>query len=56
MRSTIDLPFESGGAAIAKQHGLEPEVRIESPDKPKAEALLKDALARRWMRCRRTSR
>ena len=60
MRSTIDLASESGIAAIAKQqfkigaqiakHGLvpilEPEVLIKSPDKPKAEALLKDALAR----------
>jgi fructose-bisphosphate aldolase, class I len=60
MRSTIHLPSESGIAAIAKQqfelgaqiarHGLvpilEPEVLIKSPDKPKAEALLKDALAR----------
>jgi len=60
MRSTINLPSESGIAAIAKQqfeigaqisrHGLipilEPEVSIKSPDKPKAEALLRDALAR----------
>jgi len=60
MRSTINLPSKSGIAAIAKQqfeigaqiakHGLvpilEPEVLIKSPDKPKAEALLKDALAR----------
>lgn len=60
MRSTINLPSESGIAAIAKQqfevgaqisrHGLvpilEPEVLIKSPDKPKAEALLKDALLR----------
>jgi len=60
MRSTIHLPSESGIAAIAKQqfeigaqiarHGLvpilEPEVLIKSPDKPKAEALLRDALAR----------
>jgi fructose-bisphosphate aldolase, class I len=60
MRSTIHLPSKSGIAAIARQqfeigariakHGLvpilEPEVLIKSPDKPKAEALLKDALAR----------
>jgi fructose-bisphosphate aldolase class I len=60
MRSTINLPSENGIAAIAKQqfeigaqisrHGLvpilEPEVSIKSPDKPKAEALLRDALAR----------
>ena len=60
MRSTINLPSESGIAAIAKQQFeigaqiarlglvpiLEPEVLIKSPDKPKAEALLKDALAR----------
>jgi fructose-bisphosphate aldolase class I len=60
MRSTINLASESGIAAIAKQqfeigaeiakHGLvpilEPEVLIKSPDKPMAEALLKDALAR----------
>jgi fructose-bisphosphate aldolase, class I len=60
MRSTINLPSPSGIAAIAKQqfeigaqiakHGLipilEPEVLIKSPDKPKAEALLKDALTR----------
>ena len=60
MRSTINLASESGIAAIARQqfeigaqiakHGLvpilEPEVLIKSPDKPKAEALLKDALAR----------
>ena len=60
MRSTINLASESGIAAIAKQqfevgariakHGLvpilEPEVLIKSPDKPKAEALLKDALSR----------
>jgi fructose-bisphosphate aldolase class I len=60
MRSTINLASESGIAAIAKQqfeigaqigkHGLvpilEPEVLIKSPDKPKAEAILKDALAR----------
>jgi fructose-bisphosphate aldolase, class I len=60
MRSTINLASESGIAAIAKQqfeiaaqigkHGLvpilEPEVLIKSPDKAKAEALLKDALAR----------
>jgi fructose-bisphosphate aldolase class I len=60
MRSTINLPSKSGIAAIAKQqfeigaqiakHGLvpilEPEVLIKSPDKPNAEALLKDALAR----------
>jgi fructose-bisphosphate aldolase, class I len=60
MRSTIHLPSKSGIAAIARQqfeigarianHGLvpilEPEVLIKSPDKPKAETLLKDALAR----------
>ena len=60
MRSTINLPSESGIAAIAKQqfeigariakHGLvpilEPEVLIKSPDKRKAESLLKDALTR----------
>jgi fructose-bisphosphate aldolase class I len=60
MRSTITLPSESGIAAIAKQqfevgaqisrHGLvpilEPEVSIKSPDKGKAEALLRDALLR----------
>ena len=60
MRSTITLPSESGIAAIAAQqfeigaqisrHGLvpilEPEVSIKSPDKPRAEALLRDALAR----------
>ena len=60
MRSTINLASETGIAAIAKQqfdlgaqivrHGLvpilEPEVLIKSPDKPKAEALLRDALAR----------
>jgi fructose-bisphosphate aldolase class I len=60
MRATINLPSESGIAAIARQqfeigaqiarHGLipilEPEVLIKSPDKAKAEALLRDALAR----------
>jgi fructose-bisphosphate aldolase class I len=60
MRSTINLPSESGIAAIARQqfeiaaqiakHGLvpilEPEVLIKSPGKPQAEAILKDALAR----------
>ncbi len=60
MRSTINLPSEDGIAAIVRQqfdigtriakHGLvpiiEPEVLIKSPDKPKAEALLKDVLAR----------
>jgi fructose-bisphosphate aldolase class I len=60
MRSTITLPSESGIAAIAAQqfeigaqisrHGLvpilEPEVSIKSPDKARAEALLRDALAR----------
>jgi fructose-bisphosphate aldolase class I len=60
MRSTINLPSESGIAAIARQqfeigvqiarHGLvpilEPEVLIKSPDKATAEALLKDALLR----------
>jgi len=60
MRSTINLPSASGIAAIARQqfeiaarigtHGLipilEPEVLITSPDKPKAEALLRDALVR----------
>jgi fructose-bisphosphate aldolase class I len=60
MRSTITLASESGIAAIAAQqfeigaqisrHGLvpilEPEVSIKSPDKARAEALLRDALAR----------
>ncbi len=60
MRSTIHLASATGIAAIARQqfefgaqiarHGLvpilEPEVLIKSPDKPKAEALLRDALAR----------
>lgn len=60
MRSAINLASPSGIAAIARQqfdvaaqisrHGLipilEPEVLIRSPDKPAAEALLKDALAR----------
>jgi len=60
MRSTINLPSESGIAAIAKQQFeigaqitkrglvpiLEPEVLIKSPDKAKAEALLHDELAR----------
>jgi len=60
MRSTINLPSETGIAAIAKQQFdigaqiarrglvpiLEPEVLIKSPDKAKVEALLKDALAR----------
>jgi fructose-bisphosphate aldolase class I len=60
MRSTINLPSETGVAAIAKQqfefgaqiakHGLvpilEPEVLIKSPDKAKAESLLRDALLR----------
>ncbi len=60
MRSTINLPSESGIAAIVRQqfevgaqisrHGLvpilEPEVSIKSPDKKQAEALLKDALLR----------
>jgi len=60
MRSTINLASASGIAAIARQqfelgaeiakHGLvpilEPEVLIKSPDKAKAEALLRDALAR----------
>jgi fructose-bisphosphate aldolase, class I len=60
MRSTINLPSETGIAAIAMQqfdigeqiarHGLipilEPEVLIKSPNKPKAEALLRDVLAR----------
>ncbi|WP_408903969.1 fructose bisphosphate aldolase [Rhodopila sp.] len=60
MRSTITLPSETGIAAIADQqfeigaqiakHGLmpilEPEVSIKSPDKPKAEALLRDAILR----------
>ncbi|MBW4023362.1 MAG: fructose bisphosphate aldolase, partial [Proteobacteria bacterium] len=60
MRSTINLPSESGIAAIAAQqfeigaqiarHGLvpilEPEVLIKSPNKAKAEQLLHDALAR----------
>src|SRR5215467_10568543 len=60
MRSTVKLPSASGIAAIVRQqfeigaqiakHGLvpilEPEVLIKSPDKPKAEALLNDALRR----------
>jgi fructose-bisphosphate aldolase class I len=60
MRSAIRLPSESGIAAIVQQqfevgaqiarHGLvpilEPEVLIKSPDKPRAEAILRDALAR----------
>ena len=60
MRATINLASENGIAAIARQqfeigaqiarHGLvpilEPEVLIKSPDKPQAEALLRDALAR----------
>ena len=60
MRSTIRLPSPAGIAAIARQqfefglqicrHGLvpilEPEVLIKSPEKAKAEALLRDALAR----------
>lgn len=60
MRSTINLPSESGIAAIVKQqfevgaqisrHGLvpilEPEVLIKSPNKPQAEKLLRDALLR----------
>jgi fructose-bisphosphate aldolase class I len=60
MRSTINRLAESGIAPIAPQqfkigaqigkHGpvpiLEPEVLIKSPDKPKAEALPRDALAR----------
>jgi fructose-bisphosphate aldolase, class I len=60
MRSTINLPSESGIAAIARQQFevgariarrglvpiLEPEVLIKNPDKPRAEALLKDTLAR----------
>jgi fructose-bisphosphate aldolase class I len=60
MRSTINLASEAGIAAIAKQqfevgaqiarHGLmpilEPEVLIKSPEKAKAEAHLRDALAR----------
>jgi len=60
MRSTINLPSETGVAAIAAQqfefgaqiakHGLvpilEPEVLIKSPDKAKAESLLRDALLR----------
>ena len=60
MRSTINLPSESGIEAIAAQqfeigaqiarHGLvpilEPEVLIKSPAKAQAEQLLHDALAR----------
>jgi fructose-bisphosphate aldolase class I len=60
MRSTISLGSPGGIAAIAKQqfevgaqilkHGLvpilEPEVGIKSPEKAKAEALLRDALMR----------
>jgi fructose-bisphosphate aldolase class I len=60
MRSTIHLASATGIAAIARQQFeigtqiarnglvpiLEPEVLIKSPEKPKAEALLRDALAR----------
>ncbi|MBN8899167.1 MAG: fructose bisphosphate aldolase, partial [Rhodospirillales bacterium] len=60
MRSTIKLPSESGIAAIVKQQFdvgaqisrtglgpiLEPEVLIKSPNKPEAEALLRDAILR----------
>ena len=60
MRSTINLASENGIAAIARQQFeigaqiarrglvpiLEPEVLIKNPEKPKAEALLRDALAR----------
>src|SRR5262249_37548606 len=60
MRSTIRLASADGIAAVARQqfefgaqicrHGLvpilEPEVSIKSPDKGKAEALLRDALLR----------
>ncbi len=60
MRSTIDLASANGIAAIARQQFeigaqiarrglvpiLEPEVLIKNPEKPKAEALLRDALAR----------
>jgi fructose-bisphosphate aldolase class I len=60
MRSTINLPSQSGIDAIAKQQFeiggqiakrglvpiLEPEVLIKSPNKAAAEALLKDALMR----------
>ncbi len=58
MRSVINLPSKTGIAAIAQQqfdvgrqilkHGLvpilEPEVLITSPDKPAAEAMLRDEL------------
>ncbi len=58
MRSTIRLPDSDGIAAIARQqfevgdriaaHGLlpilEPEVLIKSPDKPGAEAILRDEI------------
>jgi fructose-bisphosphate aldolase class I len=60
MRSTIHLPSKTGIAAIVSQqfalgeqiaaHGLmpilEPEVLIKSPDKPGAEAILREELAR----------
>jgi fructose-bisphosphate aldolase class I len=60
MRSTIHLPSKTGIAAIVVQqfafaaqiaeHGLmpilEPEVLIKSPDKPGAEAILREQLAR----------
>src|SRR5271155_4217790 len=60
MRSTIHLPSPIGIAAIVAQqfafaaqiaeHGLvpilEPEVLIKSPDKPGAEAILRDELAK----------
>jgi fructose-bisphosphate aldolase, class I len=60
MRSTIHLPSKTGIAAIVAQqfafgaqiaeHGLtpilEPEVLIKSPDKPGAEAILREELAR----------
>jgi len=60
MRSTIHLPSKTGIAAIVAQqfalaaqiaeHGLtpilEPEVLIKSPDKPGAEAILREELAK----------
>ncbi len=60
MRATINLPSPTGIAAVAQQqfevaeqiaaHGLipilEPEVLIKSPDKPAAEALLKQELTK----------
>ena len=61
MRSVINLPSEEGIAAVVAQqfdvaaqiaeHGLmpiiEPEVSIKSPDKPGAEAILRDELTKK---------